>query len=99
MGAGETKKITTDYILGAIDDLPNGSIPQDKADIDFTGVILGTENYGNATVTAQKLADNSSWVVAKHPWQRQLRRTSPPQHHHRLRLRLERHSLGRLHGH
>ena len=64
LGAAETKKISTEnYVLGAISKLPNGSI--DGLKIDFSTVTLevDTANLKDGSVTAEKLADESTWVV------------------------------------
>jgi hypothetical protein len=64
LGSAETKKISTEnYVLGAVSKLPDGSIDGQK--IDFTSITLEIEsdNIVDGAVTAEKLGDESTWVV------------------------------------
>jgi hypothetical protein len=64
LGSAETKKISTEnYVLGAVSKLPDASIDGQK--IDFTSVTIefDTDNIVDGAVTAEKLGDESTWVV------------------------------------
>lgn len=64
LGAAETKKISTEnYVLGAISKLPNGSIDGEKIDFSTVTLEIDTANIKDGSVTAEKLADESTWVV------------------------------------
>jgi hypothetical protein len=64
LGAAETKKISTEnYVLGAISKLPNGSIDGEKIDLSSVTIEVETTNIKDGAVTAEKLGDESTWVV------------------------------------
>ena len=64
LGAAETKKITaSDFLLGVVEDLPLNAIDGTKVDIDLSGAVLTTDNIGDKTITAVKMADEATWVV------------------------------------
>jgi hypothetical protein len=64
LGAAETRKITaSDFLLGVVEDLPVNSIDGTKVDIDLSGAVLTTDNIGDKTITAEKLADEATWIV------------------------------------
>ena len=64
LGSAETKKITTEnFILGAIDELPNGSIDGGKIDLTNVTILIDTDDIVDNAVTAEKLADESTWIV------------------------------------
>ena len=62
LGAADTKKITAeDFLLGIVNDLPDDTIDGSKVLLDLTGYVLTTDNYGDNTITAEKLGDDSTW--------------------------------------
>ena len=64
LGAAETKKITAEnFILGTVAKLPDGSIDGNKIDLTNVTIEIDTNNILDGAVTAEKLDDNSSWIV------------------------------------
>ena len=64
LGASETKKISTEnYVLGAISKLPDGSIDGGKIDLSTITIVVGTDDIEDGSVTAEKLGDESTWIV------------------------------------
>jgi hypothetical protein len=64
LGAAETKKITAEnYVLGAISKLPNSSIDGEKIDLSTVTIEVKTDNIEDGAVTAEKLGDESTWIV------------------------------------
>ena len=64
LGAAETKKITAEnYVLGAISKLPNSSIDGEKIDLSSVTIEVNTSNIQDGAVTAEKLGDESTWIV------------------------------------
>ena len=64
LGAAETKKITSEnYVLGAISKLPDSSIDGQKIDLSSVTIEVETDNIKDGAVTADKLGDESTWIV------------------------------------
>ena len=64
LGAAETKKITAEnYVLGTISKLPDGSIDGSKIDLSTITIEVGTDDIEDGSVTAEKLGDESTWIV------------------------------------
>ena len=68
VSASETKNIRVDQLALAIGPLfPNGSIPSEKIDFTIPPDSIGTLELQDGSVTAVKLADNSSAIVGPRP--------------------------------